>query len=373
MDGADALVIGGGFYGCITALEIAALGRSVRLVEAEPQLLGRASYANQARIHQGYHYPRSLLTALRSRRNFAGFVDEFPECVDDDFAKYYAVAARFSKVSAAQFHNFCLRIGAPIEEAPAAVADLFDPRRIEAVFRVKEFAFNAAALRTCMIDRLRDAGVHVRCSAAARRIVPEGGALIVEFADQDNATFRHVFNCTYSNINGLLQRSGLERIPLKHEYAEIALVELPQHLRGLGITVMDGPFFSTMPFPDAGLHSFSHVRYTPHYYWTDRRDGDWIDPVAQFRTGRPESRVRHMLRDAARYVPSVENARYVRSLWEIKTVLPRSEGDDSRPILFQPAAAALPHFVSIMGGKIDNIIDIREQLNAYFRNAHAAP
>ena len=30
----------------------------------DADLMQRASYANQARVHNGYHYPRSLLTAL---------------------------------------------------------------------------------------------------------------------------------------------------------------------------------------------------------------------------------------------------------------------------------------------------------------------
>jgi glycine/D-amino acid oxidase-like deaminating enzyme len=58
----DAIVIGGGFYGCEIALELVRLGfEKVVLVEREPGLLRRASFVNQARIHNGYHYPRAYL------------------------------------------------------------------------------------------------------------------------------------------------------------------------------------------------------------------------------------------------------------------------------------------------------------------------
>ena len=78
----DALVIGGGFYGCSIAL---ALRRDfglkrVMLVERESALMGRASYVNQARLHNGYHYPRSLTTAYRSRANLPRFTAEHPDC-----------------------------------------------------------------------------------------------------------------------------------------------------------------------------------------------------------------------------------------------------------------------------------------------------
>ena len=72
-----------------------------------------------------------------------------------------------------------------------------------------------------------------------------------------------------------------------------------------------------------------------------------------------------MLKDAQRYLPVVGDCRYVESLWEVKTVLPQSETDDSRPILFS-RNPALPNLISIMGGKIDNIFDIREKLGMLF-------
>ena len=74
----------------------------VSLIEAGTQLLGRASFANQARVHAGYHYPRSILTALRSSVNFTRFCSTYAEAVESDFVSLYAIA-RDSKVTAAQF------------------------------------------------------------------------------------------------------------------------------------------------------------------------------------------------------------------------------------------------------------------------------
>jgi glycine/D-amino acid oxidase-like deaminating enzyme len=49
-------VIGGGFYGCAIAVFLAECGGAVTLLEAHDDLLLRASYNNQARLHGGYHY-----------------------------------------------------------------------------------------------------------------------------------------------------------------------------------------------------------------------------------------------------------------------------------------------------------------------------
>ncbi len=50
-----------------------------------------------------------------------------------------------------------------------------------------------------------------------------------------------------------------------------------------------------------------------------------------------------------------------KSIYEIKTVLPQSEEDDSRPILYRENHG-LPGYSCIMGGKFDNIYDVLKEL-----------
>ena len=64
-----------------------------------------------------------------------------------------------------------------------------------------------------------------------------------------------------------------------------------------------------------------------------------------------------MIRDAARYLPLLGGCRVADSIWEVKTVLPRSEMDDSRPILFRPHHG-LPNFHCVTGAKLDNVYDL---------------
>jgi glycine/D-amino acid oxidase-like deaminating enzyme len=356
----DAVVVGGGFYGLYLAEHLAARLRRVLLCERGPALMARASYANQARVHNGYHYPRSVLTAVRSRVNFPRFVAEFRPAVDATFEKLYAVARRGSKVTAAQFAEAMRRVGAPVEPAGAALTKLFDRDLIEDVFRVREYAFDAARLRDLMAERVRRAGVTVRVDAPVERVTPlPGGAIRVRAAGVELAAGL-VVSCSYAQTNAVAAASGLPVIPLKHELAEMALVEVPDTLKGLGVTVMDGPFFSCMPFPPRGLHTLSHVRYTPHGHWYDAgpapRPAYDVAAAADHRTAFP-----HMVRDAARYLPALARCAYRDSLWEVKTVLPRSEADDSRPILFRPDHGVANYHV-VMGGKIDNVYDVADEL-----------
>jgi glycine/D-amino acid oxidase-like deaminating enzyme len=150
----DAIVIGGGLYGSSLGVFLARQGHKTALLESEAALLTRASYINQARVHHGYHYPRSFMTALRSAVNYPRFLLEFQSCIDTDFEAIYAIAREETKVTAYQFERFCHQIGAPARPASAATQKLFEPSQIEAVFHVREHAFNAARLRAVMTRRL---------------------------------------------------------------------------------------------------------------------------------------------------------------------------------------------------------------------------
>jgi len=360
----DAVIVGGGFFGASLASHLAQdRGLRVVLFEQADALLERASYANQARVHNGYHYPRSLLTALRCRINFPHFVDEFSDCIFDDFEKTYAIARTFSKVTAEQFRTFCQRIGAPLSPAPPAVKRLFDADRIEEVFTAREICFDAVRLRDRMITRLDDAAVTVELGAevlAVRESAPREIEVTWRRAGEERrTTTATVFNCTYSRLNRLLVGSGLTPLRLKHELTEMPLVEVPPELANRGVTVMCGPYFSLMPFPPRGLHTLSHVRYTPHCAWNDGPDEPWLDPDVVLRERPRHSHFPHMVRDAARYMPAIAECKQVDSIWEVKTVLPRSEVDDSRPVLYK-ADRGLPGLTSVLGAKIDNIYDVME-------------
>lgn len=357
----DAVVIGGGFYGARLALMLAQRG-SVLLVEREPLLLGRASLRNQARVHNGYHYPRSILTSLRSRLNYARFVDEYAECVDSSFVHYYAVARGMSKVTAAQFAEFCRRIGAPLAPAPGAVKKLFDPTRIDSVFEAQECAFDAVKLRERVTRELIDAGVEIALRTEAIRMRTTAGRSIVTLSretEQWEVETELVLNCTYSRLNQLLAKSDASPIPAKHELTEMAVVEPPVELDGAAVTVMDGPFFSLMPYPSRDLFTLSHVRYTPHCSWHDAANAPVSDGESLLATR--QSRFVHMARDAARYLPVMRGTRYVDSIWEVKTVMPRSEQDDSRPILLRRSVQH-PACVTVLGAKIDSVYDVEDAL-----------
>lgn len=367
-------MVGGGWFGLYLSDYLSRKGCEVLLFESSDTLMGRASYNNQARVHNGYHYPRSVLTALRSRVSFPRFVEDFSDCVCSDFTKYYLIGKHLGKVTASQFYTFCKRIGAYIEEAPPSAYSLVDRKYIEACFSTTEFAFDAIKLKNKLCERIKDSSVQIFLNSTVTKVekteTSEKHLRITVLGDErEEKKFdvEHVFNCTYSRINYLTSRSSLDVIPLKHEMTEMCLVEVPEPIRKLGITVMCGPFFSVMPFPAVEhngryVHSFSHVRYTPHYEWHDKDAQNYQDAYRRYAQDERHTAWEAMRKDASRYIPCLSECRYLDSLWEVKTVLPRSETDDSRPILCR-FNYGLNGFHCIMGGKIDNVYDAVAAIN----------
>ncbi len=356
----DCIVIGGGFFGSTLGLFLKEYFDDVVVIEQEIEILQRASYVNQARVHMGYHYPRSLITAFRSLANFPRFIADFDKAIKDDFDKFYAIAKIGSKVNANQFYEIYKKMGAPISKAPSHTKALFNEKLIDEVFRVKEFAFDAKILKEIVLEKYEESGCKLRLNTKVQSIEnQEDNTINVHLEDDESINAKFVFNCSYSGLNTVLKNSRLPLLNLKHEITEMALIDMPDELKNFSITVMDGPFFSIMPFPSRNLNTLSHVRYTPHGSWIDKENyNNGYDILKEYEK---KSNFRYMINDAKRYIPMLEDAVYRDSIFEVKTVQVKNESDDGRPILFTKDYE-MKNFSNIMGGKIDNIYEILDTI-----------
>ncbi len=339
------MIIGAGLYGVLGAIEMARMGKRAVLLEQDARILGSASAINQARVHNGYHYPRSVTTAIRSRANYRRFMADFAEAVERPTA-FYAVARRQSKVTPAQFERFCGVVGLqllPVDDP----GNLVDFRHIAGVWQVDEAVFNADVLRGVLGHRLAEAGVELRLNTRAEAIEILGHAAEVTTADGSAVQAPLVLNCTYSGLEGM-RGAGAPRF--LYELAEIAIVDVPAGFEDVGLTVMDGAFFSCIPHPTSGGHSLSHVRFTPHV----------AGSASEFPWGSehkpPPSRFELMVRASAPMAPWVADVSYRESAWAIKALPPQREFDDARPIVVHREQKS--PVVSILGSKLDNVYDL---------------
>ena len=73
----DKIILGAGLYGLYAAQKCGAAGQRVLVLERDPAPFMRATYINQARVHMGYHYPRSYSTAIKSAHYFERFCNDY--------------------------------------------------------------------------------------------------------------------------------------------------------------------------------------------------------------------------------------------------------------------------------------------------------
>lgn len=367
----DRLVVGAGLFGLHAAAVLAGRGSSVTVVDVDDAPMMRASLVNQARVHNGYHYPRSAYTALRSASYYQRFVADFPAAMNQRFTKVYAISATGSFTDAEHFEAFCRNVDIPARGIDPA--DLFRPGAVQAAYETEEYSFDAPALRAALLDRIARAPGDVQLLLGDEVVEAgrDGDSWLVTTRRGAAVRAGGVVNATYAGTNAVLATFGFAALPLKYELCEVALVDSPQHA-GVGITVMDGPFFSLMPFGHSGRHSLTAVDYTPRLTSTEAVPAfpcqdlnPRCSPAALDNCGlcpvRPVSAFPQMMALAGRYLAQPEGVRLVEGVHSVKTVLRTSEVDDARPTLVRVHSAS-PLFVSLFSGKINTIYDLEEVL-----------
>ncbi|MBR4725205.1 MAG: FAD-binding oxidoreductase [Lachnospiraceae bacterium] len=369
----DKVIIGAGLYGLYAALFCCRKGQKVAVLDCENEPFKRATYVNQARVHQGYHYPRSISTAMKSAEYFERFNRDFDFCINREFDQIYATSARYSWTDGKQFREFCKAAGIPWEELNPD--NYFRSGMCDGAFRTREYTYDALILRDHFLDELNSFQNAVRLELGARisGIERTGDSYIINTENKGSFESGYILNAAYAGTNQILDMAGFEKFRIKYELCEIILCDVNEALKATGFTVMDGPFFSIMPFGKTGLHSLTSVTFTPHAVSTD--------PVPTFpcqklsngncsrtRLGncnecpvRPRTAFPYMSGLAGKYLLDDYEFNYRQSLFSMKPVLTSSEIDDSRPTLIRRYSTG-PTFVGVLSGKINTVYDLEEFL-----------
>ena len=373
MERFDKIIIGAGLYGLYSALSCAKRGQNVIVLECGPTPFSRATYINQARVHQGYHYPRSISTAMKSAGYFERFNRDFAFCVNKEFDQIYATSSEYSWSNGKQFKDFCKASNIPCEELHPG--NYFKNGMCDGVFRTREYTYDAMILKDYYLEELAKFpnSVRIKYGVDITEIKKDTDIYIINAADGTSYGSGFVLNATYAGTNQILAMAGFEKFGIKYELCEIILCNVNDRLKDIGFTVMDGPFFSIMPFGKTGYHSLTSVTFTPHTTSYDevpvfdcqKKSGGHC---STFRLGncndcpaKPVTAFPYMAHLARKYMLDDYGFEYEKSLFSMKPVLMSSEIDDSRPTVIRKYSER-PTFVSVLSGKINTVYDLDEVL-----------
>lgn len=224
-------VLGGGWYGCHLA---AALMKhhKVELHEAAPMLFAGASGANPARLHDGFHYPRSWATRAACRANRAQFMEHYGHLTRGVPINIYAVAADDSLVD---FQNYCQSLANEVEFLTVDARE-FGLTNVEGAVQTGE--------RHILINKARE-----HFSAELKDIAVYGQPA----GHTDDPAWDLTLDCTFC-------ANDAERIA-RFEPCLMVLMEGPSHI---AVTIMDGPFGSLYPWDEEqNLCSLTSALLTP--------------------------------------------------------------------------------------------------------------
>lgn len=368
----DFIIIGGGIFGCYAALYLARKGARVALLEKEARLFQKASLVNQARLHSGYHYPRSIATAVLSDAHKLRFTEEHKPFVNMQFEKYYAIDRYGSFTDPLQFERFCARIGIRCDRVTEH--PLFNFERLEALYRTEEHSFDPVLLQqyyTRQVENNPNIQVYKNVRLKTAGAERNDWHLTLDTAGISVAlTAPTAINATYAAIDAVNRLFGVPELALTHEISEIAFVNAPA-FGNKGLTVMDGPFGSVMPYGKSGLLSLTSVAYThhkisyenlPHFDCQDPSDPQCTPEAPGICTDcarRPRSNAGKMIAQMQRYFSESVQFQHLFSYFTIKTKLKANYIDDGRPTEISKLREA-PGFYCLFSGKVNSIYEVEK-------------
>lgn len=333
-------VVGGGIFGCVSAIKLSQ-SHQVTLFERNSGILHEASGINQYRLHRGYHYPRSPETAIQSIRGFNRFVREYTNCCIRKNTHAYCIATNGSQISALDYLDF-------LESVDLNYLWLTDylTRNVDLYVECEETLIDITSFKMELVKQLRENGVEVRTSTA--------------FTKSPIDDFDLVVNCTYSNLNSLLDES--EQIDYQFELCEKPVIRLGNRYKNKSYVILDGEFCCIDPLEYRDEHVMGHVKHAIHH----TNVGKFPEIPSQFKDvlnmglvkNPPITNIERFIQSGKEFFIDFDPV-HVGSMFTIRTVLPNKHDTDERPTYITKHNDKL---YSIFSGKIATCVDIANEL-----------
>jgi len=312
-------VVGAGLFGIIIANKLAQIGK-VDLYEKENDILSAASGINQFRLHRGYHYPRSPETVRSNIESLNSFQKEFRKTIIRNVSHYYCIAKRDSFTTSQEYIDFCKRNNLEFTRADFG---LVNKDKIDLCIKVKEQLIDPKKLKNLMLKKIERPNLKLFLGKSAdQKILKDYDRVII---------------CTYASINSLIEKRYQQNY--QYEICEKIVIRLPQTFKKKSIVILDGPFMCMDPYGSTGNHLLGNVVHAIHFSNTGKQ------PIihSKFKnllnrgiiTNPPFSNFKKFLESTAAFIPDIKKAKYVGSMFTVRTVLPNKEKTDERPTIIR--------------------------------------
>jgi len=327
-------ILGCGFYGAHLAVALLADGHDVEVHELADDIFTGASGGAPARIHLGFHYPRSGATQAACRDHFAAFMESYGHLTAGVPVNLYAVAKHDSLVD---FVSYCDTLRGKVEFVTVQPEE-HGLENVEGAVLTGE--------RHIVVRKARD---HFLTALDGR--ISYG----VRHERIDDPRWDLTVDCTFcANDDENIDR-----------FEPCVMVLLKTEDVHKAVTIMDGPFGSIYPFDEANrLVSLTSAKLTPiskiTRTWREAR----MILDAQTK-GALEARAEAMVFDMARFYPAVRWNYEVADFRLSIRAMPRSGADSRLVDVVRVGERAL----RVRAGKIDAVFHAARIVKNFLRDA----
>lgn len=323
-------VIGAGIFGCCISTELSDSGHEVVLIEQDNDIMQRASRLNHNKIHYGYHYPRSLKTARQSIQGHKKFLDYFNDAIVSEFSNYYMISKKDSKVTKEEYIKFCDELGIEYEfETPNS--RLVDLNKIDLSIKVKERIFDYETLYTLVKDRLENVDLRLN-----------------ESFDGNTEGFDFIINTSYSNLNLISEKLGIDKLDLKFQDVVIPIFKM--NYERIGLTIMDGQFCSFVP---KGKSKNQFLLYHPKYSIVSESKENLFSSVDVNKS------IKQIYEESKKFFPFLDDVQNI-DYWRTIRALPINSDDSRVSEIFTNHKNS--KYINVLSGKITTCLDVSEKI-----------
>lgn len=320
-------ILGAGWYGCHLGLAFAEDGHRVEVHETRDRIFSGASGNIPARLHLGFHYPRSRITRAACQEHSEAFMARYGDLTAGVPVNIYAVARDRSLVD---FDQYVRTLQGEVEFVRIARPEEFGLRNVEGAVLTGERHIVTERARAYFEEQLGD---------RVRLGMPPTDQL-------DHPAYDLTIDCTFCAH----EAAGVDRY-------EPCLVVLLKGPTDRAVTVMDGPFPSLYPWDEAeGLCSLSSALHTP----ISKEIRTWWEAVEAIQDAGPHDireRANRMYDQMAEFYPDIAIYQPVDYRLSVRA-MPLS-GADTRVVDVVRLGESL---LRVRAGKIDAVIHAEKMI-----------
>jgi len=240
------LIVGAGIHGCFIAKNLKKYNVEIFLVDKNRDICEGTSASTHNRANRGFHYPRSLTTALECKNAYKYFEKNYSHLLNKRQSLY--CIEKESKINFFRYKKFYKKLG--LKYNVIQNSKFIKNENLEAITSGEEGCYDHFKIVKLLKKEIKDKKINFFSNFLVKKISFKDKTL--KLIDKQNKVisekFDIIINATYSNSNEILKIFKKEEQLIKYNHQVTEVVVVKSNIKFPPITIMDGPFITLLPY-----------------------------------------------------------------------------------------------------------------------------